>query len=192
MCPIHGHSRQSVSDRSTSMSRSLRSTLQRQPRKRVFEELNDDVSNPRRCKPSAHFNPGKPPPNSERTNTDEITIHVVFRSSGKPAVAHAAHVMANDPKWQQQQIGIRDINAILEGVSWWFPKPPASVHFYFRRPWTPFAGPDYRIQYLPVLTPAKATARVVWIPSLADNPYRIPVRSQRFLTTRCLPDVHPT
>jgi len=54
-------------------------------------------------------------PDSEKNNTDEITIHVVSRSSGKPVVARVAHVMANDQKWQQQRVGIQDLNAILEG-----------------------------------------------------------------------------
>jgi len=57
----------------------------------------------------------KTQPNSERTNTDDVVIHVISRSSGKPAVARAAHVMAKDSEWQQQRIGIRDLNAILEG-----------------------------------------------------------------------------
>ncbi|KAF9787178.1 hypothetical protein BJ322DRAFT_705903 [Thelephora terrestris] len=52
---------------------------------------------------------------SEKHNTDEITIHVVSRSSGKPVVARAAHVMANDQKRQQRRVAIQDLNAILEG-----------------------------------------------------------------------------
>lgn len=42
---------------------------------------------------------------------------MISRSSGKPAIAHAANVMASDHKWQQQQIDVRDLNAILEGLS---------------------------------------------------------------------------
>lgn len=53
--------------------------------------------------------------NPVKTKADEITVHVVSRSSGKPAVARAAHVMANDLEWQQQKIGVQDLNAILEG-----------------------------------------------------------------------------
>lgn len=55
--------------------------------------------------------------NSERTRKNETTIHVISRSSGKPAIARVADVMANDPKWQQQRIDIRDLNAIFEGLS---------------------------------------------------------------------------
>lgn len=57
---------------------------------------------------------GKPLLASEKT-TDEIVIYVVSRTSGKPAVARAAHVMASDPGWQQQRIGVRDLHVILEG-----------------------------------------------------------------------------
>ncbi|KAF9651887.1 hypothetical protein BDM02DRAFT_3184135 [Thelephora ganbajun] len=53
--------------------------------------------------------------NFENDRTNKITIHVISRSSGKPAIARAAHVIANDPKWQQQRIGIQDLNAILGG-----------------------------------------------------------------------------
>ena len=60
---------------------------------------------------------GKTRPKSEKLHTDEITIRVISRSSGKPAVAHTAHIMANEPKWKQQRIGIQDLNAILEGMS---------------------------------------------------------------------------
>jgi hypothetical protein len=62
--------------------------------------------------------PGKTLLSSEKHNADEITIHVVSRSSGKPVVARAAHVMANDQKRQQQRVAIQDLNAILEGASW--------------------------------------------------------------------------
>ena len=60
---------------------------------------------------------GKTRPNSEKLHTDEITIRVISRSSGKPAVAHTARIMANESKWKQQRINIQDLNAILEGVS---------------------------------------------------------------------------
>lgn len=83
----------------------------------MFGGLNNDVSNPGQGHASAHLDSGKTLQNSEGTNTDEITIHMVSRSSGKPAVARAAHAMANDPKWQQQRIGIRDLTAVLQGVS---------------------------------------------------------------------------
>jgi len=53
--------------------------------------------------------------NSEKSRTQEVTIHVTSRSSGKPAIACAAHVMANDSKWQQQRIDIQNLNAVLEG-----------------------------------------------------------------------------
>ena len=43
---------------------------------------------------------------------------MISRSSGKPTIAHAADVIANDPKWQQQRIDTQDLNAILEGMSW--------------------------------------------------------------------------
>jgi len=52
---------------------------------------------------------------SPGTAQDEIKIHVISRSSGRPAIARAAHVMANDSKWQQQRIDTQDLNAILEG-----------------------------------------------------------------------------
>jgi hypothetical protein len=100
------------------MSPSWRYTLHHQPRKKTFGISNSDVSHPRNSYASAHLNPGKNLSNSEKTSTDEITIHLVSRSSGKPAVARAAHVMANDTKWQQQRIGTQDLHAILEGVSW--------------------------------------------------------------------------
>ena len=44
---------------------------------------------------------------------------MISRSSGKPAVAHAAHVMANESKWREQRIGIQDLDAILEGRLEW-------------------------------------------------------------------------
>jgi len=52
---------------------------------------------------------------SEKTSTDEITVHVISRSFGKPVVARAAHAMASDPRWQQERISVQDLNAILEG-----------------------------------------------------------------------------
>jgi dehydrodolichyl diphosphate syntase complex subunit NUS1 len=64
-------------------------------------------------------------PNPEKS-TDEITIRVISRSSGKPAVAHAAHIMANDPKWKQQRIGVQDLNATLEGDRG-FPSPDFTI-----------------------------------------------------------------
>lgn len=83
----------------------------------MFGELNNDVSNLRHNHPSAHFDLGKTLPTSERTNVDEITIHVLSRSSGKPSIARVAYAMANEPKWQQGRIGVRDLNPILEGGS---------------------------------------------------------------------------
>jgi len=53
--------------------------------------------------------------NSDESTTNEIAIHVISRSSGKPAIARAANVMANDPKWQQQRIGIQGLGTVLEG-----------------------------------------------------------------------------
>lgn len=47
---------------------------------------------------------------------DEITIHVVSRASGKPAVARTANVLASDPKWQQGRISTGDLDSILEGT----------------------------------------------------------------------------
>lgn len=57
----------------------------------------------------------KTQPDHEKTSMDEITIHVVSRASGKPVVARAANVLVHDPKWQQQQMGIGDLDSILEG-----------------------------------------------------------------------------
>jgi len=52
---------------------------------------------------------------SEKNRTDEITVRVISRSSGKPAIGRAANVMANNPKWKQQRIDIQELNVILEG-----------------------------------------------------------------------------
>lgn len=52
---------------------------------------------------------------SKNITNGVVILHVVSRSSGKPAVAYAAHAMASDPQWQRQQIGVPDLNAILEG-----------------------------------------------------------------------------
>lgn len=41
---------------------------------------------------------------------------MISRLSGKPAIGRAANVMANNPKWKQQQIDIQDLNVILEGM----------------------------------------------------------------------------
>ena len=99
---------------------------------------------------------------------------MVSRLSGKPTVAHAANVMANDPEWQQQRIDVQDLNAILEGMFGWSRIRQIYLVFY-RRPRTALTRFYDHTQYHPVLTPTKMTTRVVWVPSLADNPYRIPV-----------------
>ena len=77
------------------------------------------MSNPGHDHTSVDLVTGKTRLNPGNTCTDGVTVHVVSRSSGKPTVAHAANVMANDPKWKQQRIDVQDMNAILEGMFGW-------------------------------------------------------------------------
>lgn len=150
-------------------------TLQYPPKEKGLKGLNSDVSNLRHNRTNADLIIGKTRLNSENTCADQVTIHVTSRLSGKPAIARAAHVMANDSKWQQQRIDVRGLNVILEGMSLVDPIRRICL-VSFRGPRTALARLYDHIQYIPVLTQTKTTARVVWIPSLANNPYRIPVR----------------
>jgi hypothetical protein len=98
---------------------SLRYILQNKLGKKMFWELNSDVSNPGTvARKNAYIAPGKTRLSSEKAGADEITIHVISRSSGKPVVARAAHAMASDPRWRQERISVQDLNAILEGDSY--------------------------------------------------------------------------
>jgi len=53
--------------------------------------------------------------NSEKNRANEVTVRVISRLSGKPAIGRAANVMASNPKRKQQRIDIQELNAILEG-----------------------------------------------------------------------------
>ena len=55
--------------------------------------------------------------NSEWSSTDRITIHVISRSSGKPAITRVARFMASDPNWRRQRMSVRDLDAALGGAS---------------------------------------------------------------------------
>ena len=54
--------------------------------------------------------------NSEWSGADRIVIHVISRSSGKPAITRAARFMASDPNWRQQRMSVRDLDAALGGA----------------------------------------------------------------------------